>query len=210
MTRRRGEPLPKSEWGDGPWQFEPDELIWTDERTGLECRIIRTMHTGCLCGYVGIPPTHPYFGWGYSDDIAIDEKTDVEGIEMGKDIGFLDAFIYALDGGNKHGTIPLGMTLHAHNGITWAGEIPKGEDHREQWWFGFDCGHCDDIAPAIEALLDMIEPPDEIAERRRLFADNKYRDIEYVRKEVTALAFQLKQLETRKLLGALHVQRIGK
>ncbi len=49
--------LPKSAWGPGPWQDEPDEARWTDEATGLRCAIIRSEVSGALCGYVEID--HP-------------------------------------------------------------------------------------------------------------------------------------------------------
>jgi hypothetical protein len=49
--------LPKSEWGPGPWQDEPDEKRWIDEATGLRCAILRSEETGAICGYVEID--HP-------------------------------------------------------------------------------------------------------------------------------------------------------
>ena len=55
------------------------------------------------------------------------------------------------------------------------------------WWFGFDCGHAGDVTPGLPFPAELT-------------ASWKYRDLEYVRKEVTALAFQLRQLEMRVLL----------
>lgn len=49
--------LPKSAWGPGPWQDEPDEARWTDTATGLRCAILRDDLTGALAGYVEID--HP-------------------------------------------------------------------------------------------------------------------------------------------------------
>lgn len=63
--------LDKSAWGDGPWQDEPDELGWQDQETGLPCAIIRAPITGSLCGYVGVPPGHPLFGWRYDDPLPM-------------------------------------------------------------------------------------------------------------------------------------------
>lgn len=54
--------MDKSAWGDGPWQIEPDDLAYTDEATGLPCRIIRVDFSGTLCGYVGVGKTHPWHG----------------------------------------------------------------------------------------------------------------------------------------------------
>ncbi len=36
------------------WDFEPNELEWTDSQTGLQCRIIRNQHLKILLGYVGV------------------------------------------------------------------------------------------------------------------------------------------------------------
>jgi hypothetical protein len=58
--------MDKSEWGPGPWQSEPDRVQFEDPDTGLPCLIIRS-HLGALCGYVGIPESHPLFGVSYTD-----------------------------------------------------------------------------------------------------------------------------------------------
>lgn len=52
-------------WLDGPWRYEPDKVTWVDESTGLDCMIIRNP-LGTLCGYVGVPPSHPYYKINYS------------------------------------------------------------------------------------------------------------------------------------------------
>lgn len=51
----------KSTWGDGPWQTELDELIYTEQETGYLC-IIARCDLGHLCGYIAVPEGHPYFG----------------------------------------------------------------------------------------------------------------------------------------------------
>jgi hypothetical protein len=182
----------KSRWGPGPWQDEPDRLEWKDERTGLACKIIRNTAFGNLCGYVGVPPTHPYSGWDFSDNIKL-TPNDLKDATL-EDIGIFDAFVYAMQGGTTRGTIPLGMTLKAHWGITFSGQMIN--DAAALWWFGFDCGHCDDFSPGLSRA--GLHLPHQI-----------YRDIEYVKKEVTALAFQLRQLETRVLIEEGILKFIG-
>lgn len=54
----------KTSWPDGPWKTEVDQMQWTSE-TGFFCAIIRNP-TGALCGYVGIPSSHPAFGRDYN------------------------------------------------------------------------------------------------------------------------------------------------
>lgn len=56
----QGEPIDKSDWGDGPWQNEPDFLRWQDYATGLWCVVRRALSTGALCGYVALPKGHPF------------------------------------------------------------------------------------------------------------------------------------------------------
>ena len=55
---------PRAEWGEGPWQHEPDIVEWRRAGSGLPCLIVRA-GTGSLCGYVGLPPVHPDFAKPY-------------------------------------------------------------------------------------------------------------------------------------------------
>lgn len=54
--------VPKSAWGPGPWHNEPDRLSWQDAATNLPCLAIRGPASGSWCGYVGVPPGHPWHG----------------------------------------------------------------------------------------------------------------------------------------------------
>ena len=45
---------------DKPWLTEPDEVSF--EASGFACKIKRAPELGHLCGYVYVPPAHPYFG----------------------------------------------------------------------------------------------------------------------------------------------------
>lgn len=58
--------IAKDAWGAGPWQAEPDKLQWKT-RAGLVGLIVRSISSGGLCGYVGVPPGHPVHGKDYSD-----------------------------------------------------------------------------------------------------------------------------------------------
>lgn len=57
---KRPPSMDKSAWGDGPWQTEQDFLEWVDGATNLRCMIVRA-EWGHLCGYVGVPASHPSF-----------------------------------------------------------------------------------------------------------------------------------------------------
>lgn len=108
----------------GPWDSEPDKRQWMSE-TGLPCLIVRN-HYGALCGYVGVPRTHPWYGQKYDD---VDEQLG--------------------DDENEEGDSP-------HGGLTFAGscgekichEVEPGEDD-DVWWLGFDCAHAFDLVPGM-------------------------------------------------------------
>src|SRR6185295_14871422 len=53
--------------GDGPWMNEFDKQQFEDEATKLPCIIRRSGFTGNLCGYVGVPEGHPWFGKDYNE-----------------------------------------------------------------------------------------------------------------------------------------------
>ena len=52
-----------------PWENEPDHAEWVQEPSGYKCRIVRQELTGSLCGYVGIPKGHRFWGMGHNEDI---------------------------------------------------------------------------------------------------------------------------------------------
>src|SRR5688572_11433893 len=62
-------PVDKSEWGDGPWQTEPDRVEF--EHAGLPCLMSRHPTLGHWCGYVAVPPGHPMHGKEY-DSVEVD------------------------------------------------------------------------------------------------------------------------------------------
>lgn len=49
----------KRRWGEGPWLSEPDRVEWRHK--GYACLLVRGP-LGSWCGYVGVPPGHPWFG----------------------------------------------------------------------------------------------------------------------------------------------------
>jgi len=142
----------KSEWGPGPWQDEPDRIEWR-HASGLPCLIVRN-HMGSLCGYVGVPPEHPFY--------------------------------------RQHYDSPVTENIHAHGGLTYSdlcqGLIchkPEPGEERDIWWFGFDCGHYQDVSPGLNATLAAI------GSGLRFAAGETYRPIDYVRAEVDELAEQV-------------------
>ena len=74
-----------------PWENEPDHAEWVQEPSGYKCRISRMEGSGALCGYVGIPKGHKYWGVIYDegdeelDAIADDVHGGFTYTEEGKD-----------------------------------------------------------------------------------------------------------------------------
>jgi hypothetical protein len=62
--------IDKSDWGEGPWQNEPDRAQWV--HAGLACLAVRHPGHGFWCGYVGVPQGHPAYGVNpIEQDLAI-------------------------------------------------------------------------------------------------------------------------------------------
>jgi hypothetical protein len=146
----------KSEWGDGPWQAEPDKVVWVDEATDLDCMIHRG-HSGALCGYVGVAPGHPWYRLGYLDDVI---DVDVHG-----GLTFTAAC-------SEDATEDFGIC-----------HVPEPGRSHDIWWLGFDCSHMMDVTPGLDAITGRM--PDDSPLWRRT-----YKNYEYVKKEVEALARQ--------------------
>ena len=122
----------KSNWGGGPWQDEPDKKQWLDKATGLPCLIVRGP-AGALCGYVGVPKGHPWFGRHYSE---IEPPPEVHG-------SLTFSNFCSTDG--EHGVCHV---VENETGIVW--------------WLGFDCNHLYDHAPALKAFELDYPTSDEI------------------------------------------------
>jgi hypothetical protein len=156
----------KTTWGDGPWQSEPDKKQWQDAETGLPCLIVRnTSVTGSLCGYVGVSKDHPAYEQHYDADPVSDVSV--------------------------HGGLTFASGCSHGNPETGICHIPGDGEPDDVWWFGFDCAHAWDRAPAMDATLREIGSPNPHPE-------DVYRDWSYVEAEVADQAKQLKAMETVK------------
>lgn len=118
--------IDKSGWGDGPWQTEADKVQYTDAATGFPALVVRSHHTGALCGYVGVGPDHPAYGKPY-DDVHVD----------------------------VHGGLTFADHCHEFEGSELRGICHTVEDGESDdiWWLGFDCGHLGDRMPGMEATM---------------------------------------------------------
>ena len=60
MTENNIHHVNKITWSSGPWNEEPDFFEW--QHCSLSCIIARSHNSGGLCGYVGIPKKHLFYG----------------------------------------------------------------------------------------------------------------------------------------------------
>lgn len=106
-------------WPSGPWDFEPDYDSWRSEH-GYPC-IARRNRSGAWCGYVGVPPGHPWHGKHY------DAVYDFEG-------DYLEV----------HGGLTYSDKCRPDIGICHVPEPGESDDFH---WLGFDCAHSCDTYP---------------------------------------------------------------
>lgn len=106
-------------WPMGPWDNEPDRVEWRDPTTGLPCLLRRHSHFGTWCGYVAVPPGHPWHG---RDSLDIDASV--------------------------HGGVSFaGPCDDDEEGPDRICHVPQPGEPDNVWWFGFDCAHGWDLAP---------------------------------------------------------------
>lgn len=152
----------RSQWLKGPWQDEDlDKVAWTDLDTDLDCLVVRN-HFGVWCGYVGVPPGHPWYEVGYDSCVKTPPCMET----------FCDHVI----------------RIDVHGGLTFAGGstgglletsisriLPPGRP--DPWWLGFDCSHAFDIVPGLTIVVT-------------LYPGQTYKDFNFATDEVTGLAQQ--------------------
>lgn len=102
--------------GVGEWNDEPDKAQWVDDVTGLDCLAVRAHH-GAWCGYVGVPPGHPWHG---------------------KPSSALEHFVDIYDG------LSYGALGDEESGIC---HVPEPGRPADVWWIGFACMSSVDIQP---------------------------------------------------------------
>ncbi len=97
----------------GPWHQEPDHVDF--ESDGFACILHRN---GSWCGYVAVPPGHPWHGKGYDEvRVANDEWPDVHG--------------------------GLTYSEKCHGAVC---HVAKPGESDDVWWLGFDCNHSGDVS----------------------------------------------------------------
>lgn len=167
--------IDKSDWGDGPWQDEPDKVQWTDEATGLPCLAVRHPHSGHWCGYVGVAEGHPVFGLEY------DEANKLGPTHLYEDED--DSWV----GFDVHGGLTFSDSCQEDEQEQGVCHIPQPGQPDKVWWLGFDCAHSQDIRPTYLRRYGKMFSSSVFEET--------YKTLEYVQNECANLAQQLKEVQ---------------
>ena len=154
----------KSGWGPGPWDNEPDRIEW--RWRGYPCLIVRSETSGALCGYVGLPPGHPWYGRDYEAIHDDDETLRI------------------------HGGLTFTSNCNPDSSIC---HVPLAGESDEVWWIGFDCAHCYDYAPGLFrhlpgpkfVMFNALQ--DDLRNLRERMGPMTYRNVAYVRRQVARL-----------------------
>jgi hypothetical protein len=106
-------------------------------------------------------------------------------------MGALCGYVGVPKGHPAHGADYMDVDVSVHGGLTYGDEcndvvchVPEPGRPDDVYWFGFDCGHFDDIIPAMETHVPRLSA----------MTHGTYKTIAYVRAEITHLAEQLAAL----------------
>jgi len=156
---------------------------------GCECVVIMT-DMGHRCGYAGIREKHPLYGCEYHDNSPFLEKW--RDVLMKEEVGKRGPFtMFCWDGE----VISPEIWFNVHFGLTFSGGDGKYPiELNGIWWYGYDCGHCDDkrSIPDISNIeFRMLEQKfqNECMDDHRVV-----RSLEYCITECENLAKQLSEL----------------
>ncbi len=157
---------------------EADKIAWLDPQTGYECIVMRDAKNGYLRGFVGLPLSHPLYGFDH-DAIPSDLGIEIHGgLTYGKPCDVPATRVIWVKGEVVrvcHQTFRP-MTVP---GINATDHTPQDD----AWWLGFDCNHPGDLIPKNDhnPTVDGVRAV--------------YRDDDYVVNEVLNLASQLSAIE---------------
>ena len=129
--------------------------------------------------------------------VWVDDASDLDCMIVRNHHGALCGYVGLPEGHPLHGQGYDESDVDVHGGLTFAGPCMEGAREDEQhichdpqgrpdnvWWLGFDCGHAFDLMPALRVRHRDLGFDD-------VGLDESYRDLAYVKDEVTRLAEQL-------------------
>ncbi|MFD1787510.1 hypothetical protein ACFSC3_07995 [Sphingomonas floccifaciens] len=160
----------------GPWELEADKVAWTDPMTGYACIILRDARGMHLRGFVGVPPSHPFFGRS-------------TGSLIGYQIGIHGGLDYARDC-QRHEP-EYRSICHVREIVRRPEKIYEkdaAKAHDDAWWLGFSCNQPGDVWPGAYGIVHTNEPVHGVNAAT-------YKDEHFVYRECLRLALQLKAVE---------------
>lgn len=133
-------------------------------RNGYECVVIYWKYH--RCGYVGITNEHPLYGVDYSAtcEVLQNKLEWLKRQETGKR-GIIPCFTW--DGES----VSPEIYFNVHGGITFSGGEGKYPVKSDRWFYGFDCGHCDDHEPGGRSLEYCVAECESLADQLALLGD---------------------------------------
>ena len=136
------------------------------------------------CGYVGVDKSHPLFGVMYDQQTDKITREMVDRMTIGKRGAMIAITANVRADDDQSLRRSPDILLDVHGGITFSSGNKSFNQYypvkSDLWWFGFDCGHCDD---------GIIEPS-KIDIEWNLYK-GEVRSLEYVEAECESLASQL-------------------
>jgi hypothetical protein len=120
----------------------------------VKCRI-RRVNSGVWCGYVGVDNSHPWYGLEYSTLVTIDDISDSINTRNPNNVNILSVMMDMMEDNLDNNKCSISTAIDVHGGITFTGKFYDDDDGL--WYFGFDCGHCDDYAPAYSFMSEGLE-----------------------------------------------------
>ena len=141
------------------------ERRWTTQ-AGLDGLVVRRdtpafgswPATVSRCGYVALPPEHPWHGIKTDGEVRERLRETLYGATI-DDLGVIPFLLAAVSGDVVART--LAMQVNVHGGLTFAGHLKVDPD---PWRIGFDCAHAGDsddywteerVAEEVERLADQ-------------------------------------------------------
>lgn len=111
-------------------------------------------NSGYLCGYVNIPPEHPWYGKHYTDRVRI--ATTAKTIGSGDHSLIADLMLMADDNDEEPLYFRIDYIIGVHGGITYSN---RNQYEKESWCFGFDCDHYGDSPKywTVERVTEELE-----------------------------------------------------
>lgn len=131
----------------------------------------------------------------------IEERFEYKGfpcVVLFMSMGFRNGYIGLPKGNKYYGEDYDNIPVDCHCGLTYASNTLFGQDDKETWWIGFDCGHCCDGFD-IEKLHEYYKDNEVVMKTTEFMreyheicnAENEFRTLEYVKENCMQIVDQL-------------------